>query len=63
MSATLYKQFCEAIGEQPIRLSYIDGMLEIMVTKNPHEYYKKMLAKLIEATVLEGNIPSAAAGT
>jgi len=62
VSYAFYKQFCEAIGEQPIRLSYIDGMLEIMVTKNSHEHYKKMLAKLIEATVLEGNIPVRSGG-
>ncbi len=62
VSYGFYKQFCEAIGEQPIRLSFIDGMLEIMVTKNPHEFYKTVLAKLIEATVLEGNIPVRSGG-
>ncbi|MCA9159309.1 MAG: Uma2 family endonuclease [Planctomycetales bacterium] len=62
VSYGFYKQFCDAIGEQSIRLSFIDGMLEIMVTKNPHEFYKTVLAKLIEATVLEGNIPVRSGG-
>ena len=28
-------------------------MLEIMITKAPHEFYKTMLAKLIETIILE----------
>ncbi len=43
VSYAFYKQFCEEIGERPIRLSFTDGMLEIMFTKSPHEYYKKIL--------------------
>ncbi len=62
VSYAFYKLFCEAIGEQPIRLSFSDGMLEIMITKSPHEYYKTILAKLLEATVLECNIPVRSGG-
>ncbi len=52
-----YKRFCEEIGESPIRLSFIDGMLEIMNTHSLHEFNKKILAKLIELTMFECNIP------
>ena len=62
VSYEFYKQFCEEIGEQPIRLSYNDGCLEIMVTKSPHEYFKKVLAKLIEATIFELNVPVRSGG-
>ncbi len=62
VSYQFYKQFCEEIGERPIRLSFIDGMLEIMITKSPHEYYKKLLGKLVEATILECNIPVRSGG-
>ncbi|MCY2991923.1 MAG: Uma2 family endonuclease [Planctomycetota bacterium] len=58
-----YIAFCEEIGERPLRLTYSDGMLEIMITKAPHEFYKKMLAKLIEMILLEGNIPARSGGS
>jgi Uma2 family endonuclease len=57
-----YVAFCEEIGERPIRLSYSDGLLEIMITHAPHEFYKKMLAKLIETIILEHDIPVRSGG-
>lgn len=63
LSYEFYKQFCDAIGEQPIRLSYDSEILEIMITKSPHEYYKEMLAKLIEMTIFELNIPVRSGGS
>lgn len=62
VSYEFYKLFCEEIGEQPIRLSYNEGCLEIMITKSPHEYFKKMLAKLVEATIFELDIPVRSGG-
>ena len=62
VSYEFYKQFCDEIGEQPIRLSYNDGCLEIMVTKSPHEFFKTVLAKLVEATIFELNIPVRSGG-
>lgn len=53
ISYEFYKQFCDEIGEQPIRLSYSDDCLEIMNTHLPHEFYKKILAKLVEAIFFE----------
>ena len=47
ISWSFYLAFCEEIGERPIRLSYSEGLLEIMITHAPHEFYKTMLAKLI----------------
>ena len=62
VSYAFYKQFCDEVGEQPIRLSYNDGCLEIMVTKSPHEFFKKVLAKLVEATIFELNVPVRSGG-
>jgi Uma2 family endonuclease len=58
-----YLAFCKEIGERPLRLSYSDGMLEIMITKAPHEFYKKMLAKLIETIFLERDLPVRSGGS
>jgi Uma2 family endonuclease len=63
ISWEFYVRFCEEIGERPIRLSYSEGMLEIMVTHSPHEFYKTMLAKLIEMIILEHNIPVRSGGS
>ena len=57
-----YLTFCEEIGERPIRLSYSEGLLEIMITHSPHEFYKTMLAKLIEMVILERNLPVRSGG-
>ena len=57
-----YLTFCEEIGERPIRLSYSEGLLEIMITHSPHEFYKTMLAKLIETVILECNLPVRSGG-
>ena len=58
-----YKQFCDEIDEQPVRLSYNEGCLEIMITKPPHEYFKKLLAKIVEATVFELELPVRSGGS
>jgi Uma2 family endonuclease len=62
ISWEFYLKFCEELGERPIRLTFDGERLEIMITKSPHEYYKKMLAKLVEATVLELDIPVRSGG-
>lgn len=63
ISWDFYVLFCEEIGERPIRLTYNEGLLEIMITKAPHEFYRKMLAKLIETVILEFNIPVRSGGS
>ncbi len=63
VSWSFYKRFCEELGERPLRLTFSDGNLEIMITKSPHEFYKSMLAKLVENIVLERNIPVRSGGS
>jgi Uma2 family endonuclease len=63
ISWDFYVAFCEELGERPVRLSYSQGMSEIMITKAPHEFFKKMLAKLVEITILERNIPVRSGGS
>ena len=63
VSWDFYVAFCEEIGERPLRLSYNQGMLEIMITKAPHEFYKTMLAKLIETIILELGTPVRSGGS
>jgi Uma2 family endonuclease len=63
ISWDFYVAFCEEIGERPLRLTYSSGMLEIMITKTPHEFYKKMLAKLIEVIILELDLPVRSGGS
>jgi Uma2 family endonuclease len=63
VSWEFYRRFCEEIGERPLRLSFSNGMLEIMFTKAPHEFYKKILAKLVENILLEGDIPVRSGGS
>ena len=63
VSWDFYLRFCEEIGERPLRLSYNDGDLEIMITKSPHESYKTMLAKIVETTIMERNIPVLSGGS
>ena len=62
ISWDFYVTFCEEIGERPLRLSYNEGSLEITITKAPHEFYRTMLAKLIETIFLERDIPVRSGG-
>lgn len=63
ISWSFYQAFCDELEGRPIRLTYDNGMLEIMITKRPHEYHKKLLAKLVEQTVLFFNVPVASGGS
>jgi len=63
VSWDFYVAFCEEIGERPLRLTFSDRMLEIMITKAPHEFYKTMLAKLIEILILELDLPVRSGGS
>ncbi|MCA9185276.1 MAG: Uma2 family endonuclease [Pirellulaceae bacterium] len=62
VSWDFYKRFCDEIGERPLRLSFTDGNLEIMITKSPHEFYKTILAKLIEMIIFELELPVRSGG-
>jgi len=59
-----YLRCGEEIGEQPSpRLSFSDGRLEFMVTGSTHEYFKKILAKLVEMVLFEMNLPVRSGGS
>jgi Uma2 family endonuclease len=58
-----YRAFCDELEGRRIRLSYDRGNLEIMMTKAPHEFYKKLLARFIEAVALEWEIPIRSGGS
>jgi Uma2 family endonuclease len=53
-----YETMIATLGNRPrLRLSYLDGMLEIMTISSEHEMIKKMLARLLEVYALEADIP------
>jgi Uma2 family endonuclease len=52
-----YQALLKDVEEQPgIRLTYDCGNLEIMAPLDPHEAYKKLLGRLVEAATEELNI-------
>jgi Uma2 family endonuclease len=52
-----YQALLKDIEEQPgIRMTYDHGTLEIMAPLDPHEAYKKLLGRLVEAATEELNI-------
>jgi Uma2 family endonuclease len=52
-----YQALLKDIDEQPgIRMTYDHGILEIMAPLDPHEAYKKLLGRLVEAATEELNI-------
>ncbi len=52
-----YQALLRDVEEQPgIRMTYDHGILEIMVPLDPHEAYKKLLGRLVEAATEELNI-------
>jgi Uma2 family endonuclease len=64
ISWDFYKMFCDELEGRPsVRLTYSEGILEIMVIKRPHEFYKKMLAKLVEQIFFVFNMPVASGGS
>lgn len=60
---SFYKAFCDELEGRRIRLTYDQGRLEIMITKRPHEFYKKLLAKMVEQIVLRFDIPIGSGGS
>lgn len=64
ISWDFYKAFREELRERSgIRLTYSEGVLEIMVTKRPHEFFKTMLAKLVEQILFVTGAPVASGGS
>jgi Uma2 family endonuclease len=53
-----YESMIVMVGDRPLlRLSYLDGTLEIMTISPEHEMIKKMIARLLELYALEADIP------
>ena len=53
-----YETLITTVGDRPrLRLSYLDGTLEIMTISPEHEMIKKMIARLLEIYALEADIP------
>jgi Uma2 family endonuclease len=63
ISWDLYQKLLKAVGEQTLRLTYDDGVLEIISPLSEHEKYKKMIGRLIEALSVELEIPISAYGS
>ena len=63
VSWDFYKRFRDEVEERPLRLTFSEGNLEIMSPKSPHEFYKTLLAKLVEAILLELDIPVRSGGS
>ncbi len=52
-----YETLIATVGDRPqLRMSYLDGTLELMTISPEHEMIKKMIARLLEIYVLEADI-------
>jgi Uma2 family endonuclease len=52
-----YETLIATVGDRPrLRLSYLDGTIEIMTISSEHEMIKKMIARLLEIYALEADI-------
>jgi Uma2 family endonuclease len=52
-----YETMIAMVGDRPrLRLSYLDGTLEIMTISPEHEMVKKMMARLLEIYAMEADI-------
>ena len=52
-----YQRLLEIRGERPApRLTYVEGVLELMTPSQPHESIKSMIGRLVEAWCLERGV-------
>jgi Uma2 family endonuclease len=52
-----YQRLLEIRGERPVpRLTYLEGVLELMTPSRPHEYFKSMIGRLVDAWCLEKGV-------
>ena len=58
-----YVKLADALADRPVRLTYDQGMLEIMTTSLRHERFKSWLGRLIEVMCLELSIALASCGS
>lgn len=58
-----YESILNLLNDRPVRVTYNQGLLELMILSYAHERYKKLLARLVETLTEELNIPIEAAGS
>lgn len=58
-----YETLLNLLSDRPVRVTYNQGCLELMILSYAHERYKKLLARLVETLTEELNIPIEAAGS
>ncbi len=64
LSWNQYVALNKAVGDRPgLRMTFLDGVLEIMSPSNVHEHRKKLMARLIEAYADESDLPLIALGS
>jgi Uma2 family endonuclease len=51
-----YVRIGEVLRDQPVRMTYHRGRLEIMTLSHAHEWLKKLIARLLELLTLELNV-------
>ncbi|GAB4335208.1 MAG: Uma2 family endonuclease [Leptolyngbyaceae cyanobacterium] len=58
-----YETILNLLGDRPVRVTYSQGVLELMILSYAHERYKRLLSRLLETLTEELNIPIASAGS
>jgi Uma2 family endonuclease len=58
-----YETILNLLGDRPVRVTYSQGVLELMILSYAHERYKKLLARLVETLTEELNIPMESGGS
>jgi len=58
-----YESILNLLNDRPVRVTYNQGLLELMILSYAHERYKKLLARLVETLTEELIIPIEAAGS
>ncbi|HKI20054.1 MAG TPA: Uma2 family endonuclease, partial [Isosphaeraceae bacterium] len=58
-----YETILKMVGDQPVRLTYDQGDLELMAPSLDHEEYASLLGRMVETVTEELRIPCRAAGS
>lgn len=58
-----YETLLNLLGDRPVRTTYSQGVVELMILSYQHERYKKLLARLVETLTEEWDIPIAGGGS
>jgi Uma2 family endonuclease len=63
MSWESYEALLNLLGDRPIRTTYSQGVVELMILSYQHERYKKLLARFVETLTEELDMPMAGGGS